>query len=555
MASEKRTDATDLGVESNQDLRHLENVGIHDKGLNASAIEATAQEHSIGFVQGFKTYRKAAMWSFLISMTVIMEGYDVTLLGSFYGYPTFREKYGKVYNEENGYQISSVWQQRFNCMAAVGNIVGALLNGWATARWGHRKVLIGSLAWLSAFVFVVFFAPNIEILLVGQTLCNVPWGVFATTGPSYAAEVTPLAIRGYMTSYINLCWVIGQFISALVLNSLVDNPTRWGYKIPFALQWMWPVPLALAAFFAPESPWFLVRQGRLEEAKHSLKRLSEPEHNINYDNAVALMVHTNMIEIEETAGANIWDTLRGTNLRRTEVACMSFLSHITNGGALCYSGSFFFQQTGIAANTSYAITLGGKGLAFVCTVISWAFIHKIGRRRIWLYGFGTLACILWTVGFLALAPNQTLPLAWAQSILCVVWLGVYSASVGPIVYTIVAEIGSSRLRTQTIVIARSVYYVGNIICGGVINPKMMAPDDWNLKGKAALFWSSLATITFIWGYFRLPETKDRTFGEMDIMFHNHVPARKTAKYEIPEDDFNRTGDADPVIGDEKTTTL
>ena len=137
-------------------------------------------------------------------MTVIMEGYDVTLLGSFYGYPEFREKYGEWLDEKNGYQIYSTWQQRFNCLAAVANIVGALMNGWATARWGHRKVLIGSLVWLSAFIFVVFYAPNIEILLVGQTLCNVPWGVFATTGPSYAAEVTPLAIRGYLTG--EYCW-------------------------------------------------------------------------------------------------------------------------------------------------------------------------------------------------------------------------------------------------------------------------------------------------------------------------------------------------------------
>ena len=138
-------------------------------------------------------------------MTVIMEGYDVTLLGSFYGYPMFRAKYGEYLDEESGFQISSTWQQRFNCLAAVANIVGALLNGWATARWGHRKVLIASLVWLSAFIFVVFYAPNIEVLLVGQTLCNVPWGVFATTGPSYAAEVTPLAIRGYLTGEYRWC--------------------------------------------------------------------------------------------------------------------------------------------------------------------------------------------------------------------------------------------------------------------------------------------------------------------------------------------------------------
>lgn len=46
------------------DLKHLENVDIHDKALNASALEATAQEHSIGFIQGFKTYKRAAFWSF-----------------------------------------------------------------------------------------------------------------------------------------------------------------------------------------------------------------------------------------------------------------------------------------------------------------------------------------------------------------------------------------------------------------------------------------------------------------------------------------------------------
>ena len=56
-------------------------------------------------------------------------------------------------------------------------------------------------------------------------------------------------------------------------------------------------------------------------------------------------------------------------------------------------------------------------------------------------------------------------------------------SVGPIVYTLVAEIGSTRLRTQTVVLGRSLYYFGNIIFGGILQPKFMAPGDWNLKGK------------------------------------------------------------------------
>jgi len=384
-----------------------------------------------------------------------MEGYDVTLISSFYGYPSFRQRYGAFLNDESGYQISADWQTKFNCLGAFANICGAIFNGWATSRYGHRIVLMGCFVFLTGAIFVSFFAPNIEILLLGQFLCGLPWGVFATTGPSYAAEVTPLAIRGYLTAYVNLCWCIGQFISAGVLKGLVSNTTQWGYRIPFAIQWAWPVPLFVATALAPESPWYLSRVGKLDEAKKSLQRLSEQDHDIDYDAQIAMMVHTNKLELEETAGVTYWDAFRGTNLRRTEIACMSFLSQITNGGALCYGGSFFFLQTGISASAAYGISLGGTGIAFVGTIVSWFYIHRFGRRTIWLTGFGVLVVILWTIGFLAL-PNQTKSLAWGQSLLCVVWLGAYSMSVGPIVYTIVSEIGSTRLRTQTVVLVSQI---------------------------------------------------------------------------------------------------
>lgn len=425
-----------------------------------------------------------------------MEGYDVTLIGSFYGYPTFKKKYGTFLESTGDKQISADWQQRFNCLGALANIIGAMLNGWATSKWGHRKVLMISLFWLASFIFVVFFAPSIEVMLVGQFLCNIPWGVFATTGPAYAAEVTPLAIRGYLTAYINLCWCIGQFISAGVLKGLVNNDTEWSYRVPFAVQWIWPVPLFIAAWMAPESPWFLVRTNQLDAAKKSLQRLSEPEHQVDFDGTIAMMVHTNKLEIEEREGVNYWDAFRGTNRRRTEIACMGFMSQITNGGALCYSGSFFFQQTGISASASYGIALGGTGIAFLGVIVSWFYISRWGRRTIWLTGFSSLVLILWTIGFLAL-PKQTKALAWAQSLLCVVWLGAYSMSVGPIIYTVVAEIGSTRLRTQTVVLARSFYYVGNIICGGLLQPKLISPGAWNAKGKTVSFCEPLHRCNYV----------------------------------------------------------
>jgi MFS transporter, SP family, general alpha glucoside:H+ symporter len=313
------------------------NAGLHDKGLNEDARTATAAEHSLGLWQAIKTYKKAVFWSAMVSTSIVMEGYDTTLIGSFFAYPAFQEKYGFYSGPKNGYQLTSAWQTGLQDGGAIGNIIGALLNGYFAPKYGHRKVMLVNLAAMTAFIFIVFFAPNIQVLWVGEFLCSIPWGVFTTMGPSYAAEVCPLALRGYLAAYVNLCWAIGQLLSAAVLKGLVNNHTEWGYRIPFAVQWVWPVPLFITLFFCPESPWFLVRAGRLQEAERSLQRLSAKSHEVDHQKTVALMVHTTELEKEMEVGSSYLDCFRGTNLRRTEIACGAFLAQITDGGAFAYS--------------------------------------------------------------------------------------------------------------------------------------------------------------------------------------------------------------------------
>jgi MFS transporter, SP family, general alpha glucoside:H+ symporter len=160
---------------------------------------------------------------------------------------------------------------------------------------------------------------------------SLPWGIFATIGPAYASEILPLALRGYLTSYTNMCFAIGQFISAGVLKSFLNRPDSWSYKIPFALQWLWPPFLLLSGWFMPESPWWLVRAGRHEEAERMLKRLTVGEQNSNTRQTIAMMVHTNEIEKEVEAGTSFLDCFKGTNRRRTEIACVAFAGQVLSG--------------------------------------------------------------------------------------------------------------------------------------------------------------------------------------------------------------------------------
>jgi MFS transporter, SP family, general alpha glucoside:H+ symporter len=69
-------------------------------------------------------------------------------------------------------------------------------------------------------------------------------------------------------------------------------------RSPYSLQWMWPVPLMIGIYFAPESPWWLVRKGKIDAAKKSLLRLTslERETDFDADETVAMMVHTTALE-------------------------------------------------------------------------------------------------------------------------------------------------------------------------------------------------------------------------------------------------------------------
>jgi hypothetical protein len=149
---------------------------------------------------------------------------------------------------------------------------------------------------------------------------------------TYASEVCPVALRGYLTTYVNFCWGLGQVIGIGVIKSMLPRKDEWAYRIPYALQWMWPVPLLIGVALAPESPWWLVRRGRMEDARRALLRLTslDRETDFDADETLAMMQHTTMLEEKITRGATYWDCFKGTDLRRTEVCCVSSYTDFSN---------------------------------------------------------------------------------------------------------------------------------------------------------------------------------------------------------------------------------
>lgn len=135
-----------------------------------------------------------------------------------------------------------------------------------------------------------------------------------------------------------MCWGAGQLLAAGVVRAVAGLDGDIGWKLPFMLQWVWPVPLFIGAYLAPESPWNAVRRDKIDLARKSISRLRQdsPQKEREVEAAVAYIRYTTALERAETENASVLECFRGTNLRRTEIVSpptVTFLDpHVTHDG-------------------------------------------------------------------------------------------------------------------------------------------------------------------------------------------------------------------------------
>jgi SP family general alpha glucoside:H+ symporter-like MFS transporter len=180
-------------------------------------------------------------------MAIIMEGYQVGLVPSLFAQPTFHSKYGCP-RLDGSYRLDNRYQSALTAVQA-GSIFGYWLSGNIIKKVGYKRTMQGVLVSMIRFIFIIFFALLVILLVVGEGLLGVPWGIIQTLTTTYAVEISPVGFREYVPSYVNLCWVIRGFVPRSVLRGAVNRADQWAYRIPFALQWMWLIPIIIGVCF------------------------------------------------------------------------------------------------------------------------------------------------------------------------------------------------------------------------------------------------------------------------------------------------------------------
>ena len=140
-----------------------------------------------------------------------------------------------------------------------------------------------------------------------------------------------------------MSWSIGGIIVAAATYGYQGNMTSKAWKIPLALQWIFPTPLFIILFFAPESPWWLVRHGKPDQALRSIERLGRRS-RINSKEQLAMIERTVEIEAQLGGSPSLLDLIKGTDLRRTIITCLVYAGQNFAGNLIANQATFFFER-------------------------------------------------------------------------------------------------------------------------------------------------------------------------------------------------------------------
>jgi SP family sugar porter-like MFS transporter len=452
-------------------------------------------------------YNMGYIWAVCLvaAMGGLLFGYDWVVIG---GAKPFYEKF---FNLTSSFQVG--WAMS---SALVGCLLGAVLSGGLSDRFGRKRLLI-----LAAVLFTVTSvgtatSGTFSLFILCRVLGGVGIGLASNLSPIYIAEVSPAGIRGMFVSINQLTIVIGV-LSAQMVNWLIAKPVPVGASSADILNswngqtgWRWmfgatAVPALIFFFFmflAPESPRWLVKNGKDRRAMRILTRIGGDAH------AAQALAEIKETLVHEVAKVNFRDLLDPKMMKvlRIGVVLAVFQQWCGINVIFNYAEEVFsaagYHISGILQN----IVITGV-VMLVFTFVAIFTVDRLGRRILMLAGSAGLAGTYILIGACYQAHMKGIPVL----LLVVTAIACYSFSLAPITWVILSEIFPNRIRGAAMSVSVFALWFG---CFTLTYTFPLL--NRNL-GPASTFWiyALICVAGFFFVKFRLPETKGKSLEEIE----------------------------------------
>lgn len=431
----------------------------------------------------------------------LLFGYDTAVISGAIGFLAER------------FELDAFWKGWTASSALFGCVVGAAIAGALSDALGRRKALM-----LAAILFLISaigtaLPRNLTELILFRIIGGIGVGAASMTSPMYIAEISPARIRGRMVSVNQFAIVFGMLVVYFVNYAIaLQGDDAWdisrGWRYMFGSEALPAAVFLGLLFFVPESPRWLVKRGKEDQAGAILSRVS------GRDAARQEVTDIRLALAEEGKGGSLLELLQPT-WRKVFVigVVLAVLQQVTGINVILYYAPEIFKSLGTERDLAFLQTIAVGATNILFTIIAIWTVDRVGRRPLMLFGALGMGISLFAVG-LAFSLQQDA--AWVLFFV-LAYIASFALSLGPVVWVVLSEIFPTGIRGRAMGIATICLWCANLVVSQTF--PMIDESPWLVEkfNHGFSFWvyglMCLVTIVFVAAF--VPETKGKTLEEIE----------------------------------------
>lgn len=429
--------------------------------------------------------------SFIPALGGYLFGFDFAVISG--ALPFLQKQFG----------LDAYWEGFATGSLAIGAMIGCLIAGSLSEAKGRRKGLLLAAAIFTLSSLAMAFSGSRDVFIGARCIAGIGVGMASMLSPIYISEISPAHLRGRMVAINQLTIVIGILITNIVnysFRNYGDDAWRWMFglgAIPSGLFF-------LGAWGLPESPRWLIKAGRQEEATKILTKIGGAD-----------FAAQSLQSIQQSMTGNT-KLNYGALLKKAALPAVLIGIGLAVFQQLCGINVVFnytpriFESIGASQDDQLLQTVFIGGVNLVFTLLAMLLVDKLGRKPLMLIGALALAVLYILVVNMLAAGSANV--SW----FLLAAIGTYAMTLAPVTWVLIAEIFPNRIRTAATTVAVISLWLAYFIL------VFTFPILFNrLKDATFYIYAAICLLGLLFVWFNVKETKGKTLEELEGVMMGH----------------------------------
>jgi sugar porter (SP) family MFS transporter len=440
--------------------------------LNCKSMPMDQQHNT-----AFRNSIVAALGGFLF-------GFDTAVIS---GVETSIQALWSLSEGEHGFTVAS---------ALLGTVVGALTAGIPTEKFGRKKVLqvIGLLYLVTSLVTAL--TDSWHLFVMFRFLGGIGVGASSVVGPMYISEISPAHRRGRLVALFQFNIVSGILI-AFISNYLLHGIGEESWRLMLGVQAIPALLFFVLVFLVPESPRWLIKNGRAAEGEKVLASVGEPD-PLRAVKTIHESLHTELGMARESLFNGQY------NKPIMYSVLLAMFNQLSGINAIMYYAPRIFEMTGLSKDTALlqAVSIGLTNMIFTLLAIS--VIDKFGRKTLLIVGSAGMVLFLGLVGYAFYTQSTG---GYEVMFYLVGFIAFFAFSQGAVIWVFLSEIFPNKVRAQGQTLGSTTHWVMAAIISWIF-PSIAKMENGGTASFLLFAGMMLVHGIFVWKV--LPETKGKS---------------------------------------------